>query len=265
MKSLAPYLAARSVEELWQYHTSHMAGFGFDRMLYAYTRFQGRNRLGDPEDAMVLTNHHPDYVEAYVGRGMFQSAPMINWAARNTGAISWRHIARDIQRNGASNGAREVLALNQRFGLVAGYTISFPMAARRSAAGIGLAARPELSQDDVDQIWAANGEQIEIINNVAHLAIMQLPATGQRRLLTPRQTEVLELVADGKSVQDIAYLLNRTPATIDKHLRGARDSLGVETTAQAVRKASVLNQIFVVDPGKTIEDWSAYLEEAFQR
>jgi LuxR family transcriptional regulator len=36
-------------------------------------------------------------------------------------------------------------------------------------------------------------------------------------------------------------------ATVEKHLRGARDALGVETTAQAVRKASVLNQIFRMD------------------
>jgi LuxR family transcriptional regulator len=82
---------------------------------------------------------------------------------------------------------------------------------------------------------------------VAHLCILQLPAAGQRRLLTARQTEVLELVADGKTMQDIAILLERNVATVEKHLRGARDALGVETTAQAVRKASVLNQIFRLD------------------
>jgi LuxR family transcriptional regulator len=88
---------------------------------------------------------------------------------------------------------------------------------------------------------------IQIINHVAHLCILQLPAAGQRRLLTARQAEVLELVADGKTMQDIAMLLERNVATVEKHLRGARDALGVETTAQAVRKASVLNQIFRLD------------------
>jgi hypothetical protein len=58
---------------------------------------------------------------------------------------------------------------------------------------------------------------------------------------------VLELVADGKTMQDIAIVLERNVATVEKHLRGARDALGVETTAQAVRKASVLNQIFRLD------------------
>jgi len=86
-----------------------------------------------------------------------------------------------------------------------------------------------------------------VINHVSHLCLMHLPASGQRRLLTVRQAEVLELVADGKTMQDIALLLDRNVATVEKHLRGARDALGVETTAQAVRKASILNQIFRLD------------------
>ncbi|MFV0358632.1 MAG: LuxR family transcriptional regulator, partial [Tropicimonas sp.] len=38
-----------------------------------------------------------------------------------------------------------------------------------------------------------------------------------------------------------------TPATIEKHLRLAREALDVMTTAQAVLKASFLNQIFIVE------------------
>ena len=122
------------------------------------------------------------------------------------------------------------------------------MAMKHAAAGIGFTARRGLSQDDVDAIWQRDGDEIEVFNQVAHLCIANLPATGQSRVLTPRQTEVLELVADGKTIQDIALILERNSATVEKHLRGARDTLGVETTAQAVRKASVLNQIFLIEP-----------------
>ena len=236
------------METVWAHHTSLMAEFGFDRMLYAYTCFQAGNRFSDPDDALILTNHHPDYIDAYIGNGLFRDAPMSNWAAQNTGAISWRHINAQPARSRGETAVRE---LNRRFNVSAGYTISFPIAIKRAVAGIGLAARPGLTQADVDAIWRDRGDELEIINNVAHLAIAQLPATGQSRLLTRRQSEVLELVADGKSVQDIAVLLGRKSATVDKHLRGARESLRVETTAQAVRKASVLNQIFIVEPGKS--------------
>jgi len=252
MKQLSPYLKARTVEELWEYHTCHMAEFGFDRLIYAYTCFQSAQSLTNPEDALVLTNYPSDYIEAYIGKGLFRDAPMMKWASRNVGAISWRHMWDDPDDEMPGPDRRELLALNRRFGITVGYTVSFPMAIKRSAAGIGLAARDGLTQADVDALWAEKGDELEIINQVAHLAITQLPATGQSRVLTPRQSEVLELVADGKSVRDIALLLGRKAATVDKHLRGARESLGVETTAQAVRKASVLNQIFIVEPGSQL-------------
>jgi len=249
MKRQRPYLTARSIEDLWEYHTRLMAGFGFDRLLYAYTCFQAGSHFSDPDDALILTNHHPDYIDAYIGNGLFRDAPMTKWAAQNVGSISWRYMNGQPAR---SRGECAVRDLNQRFNVTAGYTISFPIAIKRAVGGIGLAARPGLTQDDVDAIWRDRGDELETLNHVAHLAITQLPATGQSRMLTRRQSEVLELVADGKSVQDIAVLIGRKPATVDKHLRGARESLRVETTAQAVRKASVLNQIFIVDPGKPL-------------
>jgi DNA-binding CsgD family transcriptional regulator len=57
----------------------------------------------------------------------------------------------------------------------------------------------------------------------------------------------LQRVGDGKTTQDIAILLELTPATIQKHLRLAREALDVETTAQAVLKAAFYNQMFILD------------------
>ena len=54
-------------------------------------------------------------------------------------------------------------------------------------------------------------------------------------------------VGDGKTTQDIALLMGLTPATVEKHLRLARDNLNVETTAQAVLKAALQNQMFVIE------------------
>ena len=81
-----------------------------------------------------------------------------------------------------------------------------------------------------------------------HLRLTQLPYPVQRRPLTERQREALEWVADGKTTQDIAMLMEISQAMVEKHLRLAREALSVETTAHAVAKASVLNQIFIIDP-----------------
>ena len=244
MKRLRPYLDMTTVEDLWAHHTAVMAEYGFDRIFYAFNAFRGAGLYDNPEDALLLTTMPTDYVEAYVNGGMFRDGVMMRWAIKNTGSASWQRVYTEMSQEPLTKGERAMRELNERHHIIAGYTISFPMGIKNANAGIGLAVKKGMTQEDADAIWAEHGEEIEIINHVAHLCIMQLPATGQRRLLTPRQAEVLELVADGKTMQDIALLLERNVATVEKHLRGARDALGVETTAQAVRKASILNQIF---------------------
>jgi len=118
----------------------------------------------------------------------------------------------------------------------------------RAKGAIGLCARDGMTQDDVDALWAESGSEIELANKILHLKVVQLPhTTGQRRQLTARQREVLEWVGDGKTTQDIALLIGLTAATVEKHLRLARESLAVETTAQAVMKAAFANQMFILD------------------
>ena len=247
MNILKPYFQMTSVEDLWAHHTALMAEYGFDRLFYAFNAFRGAGLYDNPEDALLLTNMPPDYIEAYVEGGMFRDGPMIRWATQHVGSASWREVAETLGHRDMTEGEKAMRALNERHNMVAGYTISFQMGLKNANAGIGLSARIGMTQEDADDVWAEHGSDIEVINNVAHLCILRLPATGQRRLLTPRQAEVLELVADGKTMQDVALLLERNVATVEKHLRGARDALGVETTAQAVRKASILNQIFRID------------------
>lgn len=247
MKRLHPYLQMNNVEDLWSHHTKTLAGYGFDRVFYGFNAFRGAGLYDNPEDALLLTNMPADYVEAYVGGGMFRDGVMMRWATENVGAASWRDVYMAMAHEEPSKGEIAMRAMNEKHGITAGYTISFPMAIKNANAGIGMAVKKGMGQNEADAIWEQHGEDIEAICHVAHLCILQLPATGQRKLLTPRQSEVLEFVADGKTMADVAMLLERNVATVEKHLRGARDALGVETTAQAVRKASILNQIFRLD------------------
>ena len=77
---------------------------------------------------------------------------------------------------------------------------------------------------------------------------MTLPhATFSARRLTKRQHEVLQWVSDGKTTQDIAIIMDVSKATVEKHLRLAREVLGVETTAQAVLRMAYQNQIFKLE------------------
>lgn len=238
---------ARSLEELWSVHTEKMEEYGFDRLIYGFTRYRTETSLGDPEDFVILSNHDPAYLEGFMDQGRYFHSPMLHWALEHEGAGSWRLIGQMRDSQTLSADELRVYEFNKRMDVVAGYTISFKSVSARSKGAIALCARRGLDQDAVDAIWDEHGHDIHLMNNIAHLKILTLPYSTPNRALTKRQREALEWVGDGKTTQDIALLMGLTSATVEKHLRLAREALSVETTAQAVLKAALHNQMFVLE------------------
>ena len=96
-------------------------------------------------------------------------------------------------------------------------------------------------------MWENRVREIVAMNSVMHLKVMQLPYTAARKTLTKRQRATLEWVGEGRTTQDIGIIMGLPPATVEKHLRLAREALDVATTAQAVVKASFQHQILLVE------------------
>ena len=238
---------AKTLEELWDAHCRQMAKYGFDRLLYGYTQYRTETSLGDPEDFVILTNHCKEYLEGFVQRGLYFNAPMLKWALQNEGAASWRMIGEAMASGNMTPQEQEVFAFNKSAGVTIGYTISFTSVSMRSKGAISMAHYGDKSQDEIDAMWDEHGDDILLMNNMAHLKILTLPYNAPNRALTKRQREALQWVGDGKTTQDIALLMGLTAATVEKHLRLAREALSVETTAQAVLKASLQNQMFVME------------------
>ncbi|MGR3756195.1 MAG: helix-turn-helix transcriptional regulator [Tranquillimonas sp.] len=237
-------LNAETADDVWALQTDAIESFGFDRLIYGFTRYMTETGFGCPDDCLILSNHEPEYVQRYIGDGLYAHAPMLHWAARNVGACSWRWVRENLHAFGDAQ--HEVLALNRQYGVTAGYTISFHDATSRSKGALGLAARPGLTQDDADAIWSRHGRTITAMCGVAHLKMIQLPF-GSARKLTRRQRETLEWVRDGKTAQETAAIMGVSAATVEKHLRLAREALNAGTTTQAVLKATMQNQIFVLE------------------
>ena len=241
-------IALEDVEAVWALHCERMAAYGFDRLVYGFSRFVTAPGFGNPEDNLVLSNHEKAYLDEFIGNGLFGDAPMVRWSSDHVGACSWGWAAARAAAGLLTPAEIRVLEFNRRHGVLAGYSIAFPDSSSRAKGGIGLCARSGLDQEAVDAIWAEQGREIMLLNALMHLKITTMPFPTSRRKLTKRQREVLEWVADGKTTADIALLLGLTPGTIEKHLRLAREALDVETTAQAVLKASLQRQIFLNRP-----------------
>ncbi|MBT8154434.1 LuxR family transcriptional regulator [Epibacterium ulvae] len=243
---LAFVAGCRNLEHLWKAYQEKMAEYGFDRVLYGYTRHKVANSLGDPDDFLILSNHGQAYMEGFIRSGLYFHAPMVRWALENEGACSWSHIQALSDTGALDERALQVIEFNRKMAMTAGYTISFFSFSPRFKGAVSLAAA-DMTQDQVDALWLAHGSDIELINNIVHLKILTLPYVQPNRSLTNRQREALQWVGDGKTTQDIATIMDLTTATIEKHLRLAREALAVDTSAQAVLKAAMSNQIYQME------------------
>ena len=240
-QNLERIIECTSIDAVWDIVLQNIQRCGFQNALYGFTRFHTKSGFGDTTDHLVLTNLGPDYVKGYFDEGRYVHGPLVKWASENSGARSWGHI--DEIYDTLSDEAKETVRFNHSFGLQYGYTIGFNNSTTRSKGAIGVSLPPFTgSQEEADEIWKEHGRYIKMLCDIAHLKIMSLPFDLRR--LTSRQREVLEWVGDGKTSADVATIMGLTTATVEKHLKLARDALDVETTAQAILKASLLNQFY---------------------
>jgi DNA-binding NarL/FixJ family response regulator len=74
-------------------------------------------------------------------------------------------------------------------------------------------------------------------------ALLSASQPGARRqadpvaALTPRQREILQLIAEGKSAKEIAAVLNLSARTVEDHKYRLMESLGIENSAELIQFA----------------------------
>jgi DNA-binding CsgD family transcriptional regulator len=237
--------AAVSVEQVWARFTAAVAAFGFERVNYGFTRYRVGLGIGDPLDAMFLSTHALKQVRWFHESGLYLRSADYRWVRENDGACSWGWVHDERVAGRLSAGECEVMDRLGQGRRRAGMTVSFPVGAPRSKGAMGLAGPDGATQAQVDAHWARHEPGLMALCNMAHLRLSQMPLPVLRSALTERQREILEWIADGKSLQDVCTLTELSMSAVDKHLRRARDRLAVDTTAQAVAKVSFLNQLFV--------------------
>lgn len=238
-------LSSEEVDQVWEIHCEMMLRFGFDRLIYAYLPFQSTNGADSLDDIFILSNRGSEYLSELLATDSHGAVSIVPWITESPNELLWSQAPALEAQGRLSAADRRYLAINHRYGLMAGISLAFSDPAARARARISLGARSNLSQDDVDRIWQDHGSSLRVMNQIAHMRIASLPQAASRRVLTDRQKEVLEWVADGKTIADIALLMGLKAATIEKHLRLAREALDVGTTAQAVLKATLLRKILL--------------------
>lgn len=235
---------AVTVEDVWKIASDFYATLGFSRANYGFTRFLYRRNVGDPDDAIFLTTGNADYARFYFQNGFYARTPVYRWAVSNVGACTWSWVKDAFEAGQLTPEEMDAVRQNAALGVRAGVSVSFPETTTRSKGALGLIADEGITHAQVDAIWDKRRDELLAVAHLMHLKIITLPQPTAKRSLTDRQRQALEWVADGKTTQDVAMLMEVSPAMVEKHLRLAREALHVETTTQAVAKASLLNLIF---------------------
>jgi DNA-binding NarL/FixJ family response regulator len=77
----------------------------------------------------------------------------------------------------------------------------------------------------------------QIAKGMEHSFVRDPKRTGRAKKLTPRQREVLQLLAEGKSMKEAGSVLKLTARTIAFHKYRMMEDLGIKTTADLIHFA----------------------------
>ena len=250
---LAAMLTTADQETVWSLTCRFFADLGFEHVIYGYSPDSRGSMLGAPEDYLLLSTLSHGVISTLISKQYFRMSLTFSWALENAGVASWSMTPEEANVPVELEMTDEAAAFFERNGLITGCSIGFPKERTRGRAVMALSAPLGVTQEEVDAQLGASRDLIFTVAAVAHRCLTSLPYHLPGRRLTQRQREVLEWVGEGKTTADIAQIMGITPPTVEKHLRLARDTLGVETTAHALIKAAFLNQVFVptpMSPGK---------------
>lgn len=247
---LAQVFSATDQETVWSLTIRFLRDLGFAHAFYGYSPDSRGTALGSPDEYQILSTLPADVMQEMVARRYFLQSTTFHYALSNTGVAPWSMSAEECGVGAGFVADDDARAFFHRNNLLTGCTIGFPNGRTRGNALMALVGPPGRPQEEIDAMLDRFKNVIFVVATAAHRVLTSLPFNPPNGRLTHRQREVLEWVAEGKTTADIALILAISPPTVEKHLRLARETLGVETTAHALIKAAFLNQVFVADAAR---------------
>lgn len=93
-----------------------------------------------------------------------------------------------------------------------------------------------------ERVFTPQQERVAVVE-LGRLARQAREASGVRAMLTDRELEILELVARGLTVKQVASRIGLSPRTVETHVAKLYRKLGVRNRVQAVSRAAALGLV----------------------
>ncbi len=199
-----------------------VAPLGFD--LISYDHLTTGFKEIPPEKGFRISRLPEAYIEHYVATNSSEFDPLRKQARKRNVPFYWSEIEASPD---LSADQKEFFETRRSFGFQDG--IVAPVYARPGDIayfGLGSSiAEPALSK--------ANLLVLQAICQQLHLRHTELTNHSQTPKLSPRETQVLELIALGKSNAQMSKTLGVSPNTIDTLVRRCFEKLGVSSRVEA--------------------------------
>lgn len=237
-------LQAETLGQVRQSFLDAMASRGFEQVLYAARFMLALPSSLSHRENVLLTNLPDALTQALSETVNGLPPPWARWVAENDGDISADEL-NALLGSDAGLSVRDCPALQRK--LAAAHVVSLRGFVPRSIGAVVLIPYLGAAGQDLAVRWRPVAAEIRILCSLLHLRVATMRRDHSRAILTARQREVLEWRSAGKTVAEIATILGVTPATVEKHMRLAREALGATTTPQAILKAHVSDELFPQD------------------
>ncbi len=213
---------APDIEALWRILSAYFSERGITRLTAVHLPPAG---VPDDEPALVHIQGYPkEWIAGYLKRRKHDPIPV--HVRNHPTPFRWAEIGKLRKLTPEQ---KEFLAYCKSIDVINGVAIPvFGPNGRNGYIGIGLS-------EDQDDISDAQLGEYQIVAQIAHqrLCEMMAPSDCEQIKLSPRQKEILEWVARGKSNASIAEILGISADTVDTHLRRTYDKLDVTDRVRA--------------------------------
>lgn len=208
--------------------------------------------LRPPRGAVLLHSYPPAWVQAFSERGLHQIDPVFQRASRSLMPFRWDA---PCFLAGLGPAQRQILDEARQHGLTHGFTVPIHDATAAIDPVASCSVVSDSPQLDPAAYCAVQLMAFYLYEAAAADASANALSLAQA-VLSRRERQCLELVAEGKSDWASSRILGLSERTVHNHIENAKRRFNVSTRMQAVVQALALQQISLGDvlrdtPGRT--------------
>lgn len=190
-----------------------------------------------PEDCLLINNRPQEYVERYIEKNYVVRDPVVAELRRTVYPFSWNDVR---ERRPLSKSELNIMDEGRDFGARDGFIVPIVTLSGAVSLFSPCGLDPNLSQ----RARAA----VEIIGMFSYQALKRSLIESRHtevahKPLSPREREIMQWVAAGKSDDEISELLNLSASTVTRHVENAKRKLDAFRRTYAVVQAIRFGEI----------------------